>query len=105
MNTKELEQFLEAGTETQRIDFKYPMIWDVASLAKDILAMSNVQDGGSIIIGVIENKEKKVFEREGITDDIKKTYVIDTMKDQMRKFADPHVDFDISFPDDKFGDT
>ena len=45
MNTQELEAILEGGTETQKIEFKGACDWNVRSLAKDILALSNVQEG------------------------------------------------------------
>jgi predicted HTH transcriptional regulator len=61
MNTQELEQILEGGTETQRIEFKGACDWSVRLLAKDILALSNVRDGGYIVVGV----EDETFNRQG----------------------------------------
>ena len=63
MNTQELEAILEGGTETQKIEFKGACDWNVRSLAKDILALSNVQDGAYVVIGVEEGS----FNRQGIT--------------------------------------
>ena len=99
MNTQELEETLEGGTETQRIEFKGACDWSVRSLAKDILALSNVRDGGYIIVGI----EDENFNRQGITVEQKQTYNIDTMRDQMASYADPHVNFVVSFPNDRFG--
>jgi len=101
MTTKQIEQLLEAGTETQRIDFKESCGWDVKSFAKDILAFSNIRDGGYIIVGVKETLQG--FEREGILEEHKDTYVFDVMKDQMTSFADPCVNFRVDFPKDKGG--
>lgn len=99
MTTDELEEKLEAGRETPNLDFKNRSKWDVKKLAKDILAMSNTQDGGLIIIGV----KDQTFERIGITAEEKGTYNEDIMKDQMKKYADPHADFTVNFQKDRNG--
>ncbi len=99
MDTDELEQRLEGGQETQSFEVKGSMPWDHKSLAKDILAMSNVRDGGTILIGV----EDDTFDRQGVTPDVRETYKIDIMRDQMTQYADPHVDFSVSYPTDREG--
>lgn len=99
MTTEELEEKLEAGVETQTLDFKRAIDWNVDCLAKDILALSNVQDGGYVIIGVDDG----TFQRQGVSVQQKETYEIDIMKDQMAAFADPHVNFTVDFPQDRNG--
>lgn len=99
MDTDELETFLEGGTETQSFEVKAAMNWNVTTLAKDILAMANVRDGGRILIGV----EDGTFVRQGVSAEQKGTYDIDTMKDQMSQYADPSADFGVSFPKDHDG--
>lgn len=89
MNIEEFEAILEGATESRRIDFKNSCSWDVTKFAKDILAMSNLQDGGYLIIGV----EDKSWTRLGIKDEHKKTYSLDIMKDQMASYADPPCEF------------
>jgi predicted HTH transcriptional regulator len=99
MNTEELEQHLQGRAESPTLDFKAAMLWDAACFAKDILAFSNVQDGGTIIVGI----EDGTFNRQGITETQRKSYKIDIMRDQMTSFADPHVNFSVDFPLDKDG--
>ena len=99
MTTQELEEKLEGATETQSIEFKNSCDWSTKTFAKDILALSNVQDGGYIIIGV----EDENFQRKGITKTQKETYKIDVMKDQITAFADPHVNFTLDFSKDREG--
>lgn len=97
MTTKDLEEKLEGQAETRTIEFKQACNWSADTLAKDILALSNVQDGGIIVIGV----EDGTFKRQGITPEQKETYKLDIMRDQMTAFADPHVNFNVEFPIDK----
>lgn len=94
MTTDDLEKLIEAGTETQKVDFKGSCPWDSKMFAKDILAMANYQDGGIVIIGIKE--ENGQFIRQGISEVDKLTYKIDDMKDQISSFADPTVGFDCS---------
>lgn len=99
MTTEELELKLEAQAERQNLDFKADCSWDVNRFAKHILAMSNLQDGGYIIIGI----EDKTLKRQGVSDENMSSYNIDIMKDQMTQFCDPFVDFIVSFPKDSKG--
>ncbi|MGC9599550.1 MAG: ATP-binding protein [Minisyncoccia bacterium] len=99
MTTEELESKLQGGTETQTLDIKAACDWNADTMAKDILAMTNVRDGGYIIIGV----EDGTFARQGINAMQRATYAIETMRDQLRAFADPHVTFTVEFPRDSTG--
>lgn len=91
MTLEELKSRLEAGRETPSFEVKGPMIWHAPSLAKDILALANVKDGGYIVIGVKDES----FSRLGVSLEVKKTYQEETMKDQMAAYADPHVSFSV----------
>jgi predicted HTH transcriptional regulator len=99
MTTDELEALLEGQGETQNLDFKACSPWDVTSFAKDILAFSNVQDGGTIIIGI----EDGTLARQGTDERTRGGYKIDIMRDQMTAYADPHVVFSVDFPIDRQG--
>ena len=84
-----LERLIAGRRETDSLDFKGPTSWSVKTFVKDILAMANVIDGGVIIVGV----EDKSFNPIGLTEDQIRSFDIDTMKDQVASFADPHVTF------------
>jgi len=99
MTNEQFLSYLKGKEETQRVEFKSACIWDEKTFAKDILAMSNVQNGGYIIIGV----DDSTFKPTGINSEIKNSYNIDIMKDQMTKYADPHVDFSIMTFQDESG--
>lgn len=102
MKSEDLEILLEGGTETQSLDFKESCSWDVNSYAKDILAMSNVQEGGTIVVGVIENKDGS-YSRQGVKPEHKSTYSTDKVMDDMSKYADPYVQASVKFVPDKDG--
>ena len=97
MTTEELEVLLSGAQETPQLDFKASMPWEVKKFVKDILAMANNQDGGAIVIGV----QDKDFIRQGITLKHLDSFHPDTMRDQMGEYADPFVEFGVSFPEDK----
>jgi len=99
MKNDELESLLSGGRETQALEVKGPMEWNCSTLAKDILALTNCRDGGYIIIGI----EDRTFARQGVDPAIKDTYQIEIMRDQLTKYADPHVNIDVSFPRDVSG--
>lgn len=99
MTTEELELKLEAQAERQNLDFKANCCWNVNRFAKHILAMSNLRDGGYIIIGI----EDKTLKRQGVSPENILSYNIDIMKDQIAQYCDPFVDFIVSFPKDRKG--
>lgn len=93
----QLRALLEAG-ETRRIEYKDGQPWSdnafKARVTKTILAMSNVKDGGRIVIGVTEQANGS-FVARGVNQHDLETYVSDEMKDFVGTFADPHVDFSV----------
>ncbi len=94
MTTQELEELLQVATESPNLEFKGACIWSDNTFVKDILAMSNIRDGGYIVVGV----EDGSFVRQGVTTEQIETYKIDTMKDGIRWSADPYVDLRVDVP-------
>lgn len=88
MNTADFEALLEGAEETDVLEFKEPMEWSI-SLVKDILAMSNLPDGGRIVIGIEDQTSKRL----GIDEQQAASYVLDIMRDKVSNFADPFVEF------------
>jgi len=92
---EKLTQFINANldTETRNFEYKKGLPWDGEfrqCIVKGIIAMSNIRDGGSIIIGVEENEN--TFEPVGITKENADTYVSDdVMQFTNEKYADPYV--------------
>lgn len=99
MTTKELEQLLEGGIETPRIEYKGPCSWKVNTFAKDILALANYEDGGWIIVGMEKNENG--YNRSGVTQEQKRSFNFDIMRDQFSKFPESHVEFSVHYPTDR----
>ncbi len=89
MTPDRLELLLEGRQETDAVEFKSAIPWDKNTFVKDILALANIIDGGSIIVGVDDG----TFVRHGMGDDLIATYDIEQMRDQIAPFADPRVMF------------
>lgn len=100
MTTQQLEILIEGQKEQPSLDFKASCPW-TPNFVKDILAMSNLPDGGYIVIGVEE--DGNLFKKKGVNEDHRKTYVEDKMRDLVGKYADPMVDFKVYFPNDSNG--
>ena len=58
LTEQDVRELINSRTENKNLDYKQAMNWGIAAahekgaLAKDILAMTNTQDGGRIIFGV-----------------------------------------------------
>lgn len=90
MTTEELEELLQGAQESDSLEFKGAMGWDLG-LVKDILAMANVQDGGRIVIGI----QDETLARQGVSQQQLDSFNPDVMMDRVGVFADPHVTFSI----------
>lgn len=99
MKSEDFEKYLENGVESQDLDYKESCTWDVIKFAKDILAMSNIYNGGFIIIGM--NETSNGYIKVGVVDEVLQTYDNDVMKDQMSSYADPWVNFKVHIHIDK----
>lgn len=89
MDTDEFEALVEGSEESQTLEYKGPCNWSIRTFVKDILALSNVQDGGFIIIGF----ENRTLRRLGLSEAQIATYDVEQMQDQMANYADPFVTF------------
>lgn len=101
MTSQELEQLIEGQSETPNLDFKQDCHWDVRKMAKDLIAMSNLRDGGHIVVGVRE--EPTGFVAEGVCDENLNSYNVDRIRDDMFKYADPPIDLRVFYPTDSEG--
>jgi predicted HTH transcriptional regulator len=99
VDTRELEALLDGAQETDSLEFKGAMPWSCDQLVKDILAMANVTDGGVVVVGV----EDGTLQRQGLDDQQVASYDVEIMRDQVARYADPHVIFSCEIVDDTDG--
>jgi len=97
-----VQSVLDLLQEGRSVDFKKASSWDnlKQGIPKHVLAMSNLRDGGIMIVGVEENNN--IWNCTGITDEQINTYNPDDMIDYVNKYASPSINFDIvTHEDDK----
>lgn len=92
MDVDEFRELLQGAGESPQLEFKESMPWDGRKFARHIIAMSNLRDGGRIIIGI----KNGTLDRLGVDAQSLATYVEEDMQDQIAKFADPFVQFNVS---------
>lgn len=91
MDADSLQELLAGSRETRNIEFKRSMLWSKlrGKLVRSILAMTNTRDGGTIVIGVRQEKSGFVF--EGATDADLASYKEDDIAAFVASYADPYV--------------
>ena len=92
---KRVDASLQLLQESRAVDFKQSIKWKDYRIkfAETIMAMSNLRDGGIVIIGVSE--EDGDWKPKGITNKDLTTYDPDDMIDFVNKYASPVVNFDV----------
>ncbi len=99
MTERELESILALGKETRRIEFKRSEPWNVnqmrGKITKTILGMSNIRDGGVIVIGVQGNVDGS-YSQVGVQAAHLGTYDPDQIGRHVLNFADPSAVFSVS---------
>lgn len=97
MNCEEFYQLIEAGKENRRLEFKGSGAWSDSNfrekIIRSVLAMSNIKDGGDIVIGVTQTQEK--INLDGMKDGDFASFSEETVKDKVSNYTDPNVDFDL----------
>ncbi len=97
---------IEQGYETRNVEYKGSMTWERAKpkVAKAILALSNVTDGGWLIFGI--EKKNNHYESVGLSPGAEQWFNYDQISAYAATFADPYVDFEVEVVlhnDKKFG--
>lgn len=87
----QVRSLVDARSETRNLDYKGPMSFgpgraEKAEILKDILAMSNTRDGGSILVGISE-ADNGTFTVEGISSQQAKSFDITKIGDFARDIS------------------
>jgi len=101
--SEEYRSIIFAGREDRNREYKQSFPWEraehgetMAKVTKSVLAMSNLRDGGHIVIGVEESSNPRAdFVPAGMQDDHLQTFSYDRVADFVRNYADPYATFDL----------
>lgn len=96
MQVDEFHELVAQRRETRSLEFKQSATWDALKfkIIKAALALSNIRDGGHLVIGFNEVNNSE-FEPVGMTESDLLTYNSDQIKRAISKYADPYVSIEI----------
>lgn len=103
LNISELYELVSIGEQRRNVEIKRSMSWDnartKAKIVKVILAMSNIRDGGYLILGFEENGDS--YRPEGMSESALNSFDYDNIKSHVARFADPYVTFHMEVVEDE----
>lgn len=90
----ELSQFIDHGREERNLEYKGALSWHEsdakAKITKACLAMANLKDGGTIVIGVKELDDGS-FALDGLSDEQNASFGQDDVQVWVNTYADPAI--------------
>jgi hypothetical protein len=103
MDTTESRTLVYAGREERNREYKASFPWDrntagetMARVTKSILALSNLRDGGHIVIGVAEPRAGSTqYHPIGVDPAHLGTFSFDNAADFVRNYAEPYARFSL----------
>lgn len=98
MAEERLTELIIHGREERNLEYKSRLSWDSAEvkdkITRSVLAMSNIQDGGAIVIGV--EQQGQSFILNGMTQEQLDTFSDDSLSPYVNKYADPSAQLRVS---------
>lgn len=102
MDERQFKDLISLGREDLRLEFKSAMRWSdaltKAKITKAALALSNVRDGGYIVIGITQSQKDEAIALTGVASDDARSYTEDAIKSYVNEYADPFVDLIVHRP-------
>lgn len=99
-------QLVALGKEERNLEYKQSTSWNDNKfrlrLVKSILAMSNIRDGGHIVIGMEGQPDSRYLPR-GMTQEHLDSYTPDDVMRVAAEYADPYVRFTLTKERDQAG--
>lgn len=103
---KIISGIMESPNESQTVEFKPSFPWPskiddlqnnnkAQEVIKSILALSNIRDGGKIILGVEKEKDRLKYILRGMKPEDLKTYDQDLIFEQVRNLGEPEPKFQV----------
>ena len=96
-----IKGIIDYPSESRAVELKPSIPWNdvdqqeqVQDIVKSIVGMSNIRDGGKIVLGVRQNSDK-TFEVTGMTDEDLQTYDQEKIYQDARNFGKPEPRFEI----------
>lgn len=86
------------GREERNLEYKQSTLWSrefAARLTKTILSMSNIRDGGSIIIGM-KRQTNDSYLPKGMEPEHLDSYIADDVARFVNEYADPYAHFTLT---------
>ncbi len=95
MTPEDLQALVALGREQRHVEFKSAGSLEDKNLRakvfRAIMAMANLRDGGTVVVGVTEGADG--LEPTGLPPDLLETWDASTLADRLRKYADPQPEF------------
>jgi predicted HTH transcriptional regulator len=99
MELPDLVELVKATGETRNLELKRSVSWEEEEtkfkMTKSIMAMSNIRDGGTIILGV-EEKPNHKFDPVGMNASDIDSFSFDNMQDHVNRYAHPYARISVS---------
>jgi hypothetical protein len=97
---------ISLAREARNLEYKRSTSWTEnpfrAKIAKSILAMSNIRDGGHIIIGMTR-QAGDTYLAEGMQQDHLDSFSVDDVQSCVAQYADPYVQLTLTKEEDDVG--
>lgn len=98
MTSPELREFILHGREERNLEYKSSMAWSSSETKVKVtavaMAMANIKDGGTFILGVEQDDE--VFHAKGMAIGDFNSFAQDDVMEYVNGYADPYVELTVS---------
>ena len=98
VNGAGIEDYIQHGKEERYLEYKGSMVWTnddtKVKIAQAMMAMSNLRNGGVIVVGIKETK-RGVWEPDVMTDEQVASFTQDDIAQWVNDYAVPAVQFTV----------